>query len=233
MIKQIFIPAVLICLLSASFTSAGTADVGNGGDVVVCWGRYFDKFLSLDYVLGKDLFFKLQIVETKSATKNLERIAKLLTTKVPALDKSFQEFLAQLKNQNSSLKYVWRPTYEDLTDIEDEEFDRFPMGTCADINFQRGGELRQAIVRRAVLDPEYNKTKIVFLYNQSIYAELEKRHPLQLSFLLIHEWLWNFSTDVKINREVNYFLHSSALEEKKADQVVKALQGLGLEIPGL
>lgn len=207
-----------IFLMSFQFSFAGGLDVGNGGNVVQCAAK--SKYLSLDYLLTKDSHEKyVKVVPAKNLNQSFQRILNLILQKLPKLHESFREFVEMVDNRDESKKYVWEVATYDLEMIQELDV-QLPL-MCRS---NRGNtDILQAIIRK-----KPNSTgQIIFEYDEKILLKLKKEDPLQLSFLLVHEWLWNFVNEIEQLRKINYFLHSSLFEELPAPVVVRELGGFG------
>lgn len=223
-----FLCAVLSNLLLCCFAFAGVANVGNGGDVIYCPGNLSEVYYSLDFVLARaQLENSTKIIQVDSLNQSTERISRLLESKVPSLKNSFDHFVSEFRNQDSSRTYLWKPSRLELPDIQDENFKRFPRGVCAQIQAQPwGAEQFQAVIRTKTIENGVTKTN--FEYDRFILAEVERTNPTQLSFVLVHEWLWNYNSNVRSNRIINYLLHSEQFEKQTSAQVTQELTNLGL-----
>lgn len=215
MLKILF---VIVSSLSIGLTHAGGVLVGNGGTVVLCSGAR--KLQSLDYLLSKNILGKnVTLANISTLQESVERISELLEIKAPELSKSFQVFSKQIKNTNESKNYVWRIPKNGLEVIRDELI-QLPL-SCR--NNYGVTEVYQAVVRKKANE------KIIFEYDPELYSALEAS-PLQLSFLLVHEWLWDISDNVKTNRKINYFIHSTLLNQMSAEEVILQLKEFGVKI---
>ncbi|MBL7715283.1 MAG: hypothetical protein JNL01_07410 [Bdellovibrionales bacterium] len=233
-----------IFLMTASSPAWAGGYVGNGGDGIVCTAspdNDLNGTYALDYVLtrtaaqGDD-----GLAVVKSWQDSSQRILKILQTKVPGLVSSFQEFTRLVFNTDYSLTRVWEAAPFGLTDLNDQKIASLippncmvpapkgaPAGTPAKI------QVIQAIIR---LYQSFSGSKpgyLVYRYFPQVIADLDRQAPVQLSFLMVHEWLWDLSTNVERNRRINRFLHSRDIETMTAAQVQTALSGMGLTIPGI
>lgn len=207
------------------FAVAGGVAVGNGGMVARCGMN--DHFVSLDYLLTYDFFGKnVRPLVFNSNTDALLRISALITKKMPKVSSSFEEFVAYLNNESDFSKpYVWVRVYRDdsmyLTD--GQNIDHIPtkcrMNSVPQIQFY------QAVIRtKRDSSPNANQ-QIIFYYSHSVFSDIS---ALQLSFLQVHEWLWNFTNDVQLIRKLNYFIHSNLFDEYSKVQTQELLTQWGL-----
>jgi hypothetical protein len=220
--KSTMIPLFLILVAGgAQARGGGGADVGNGGNVIQCSGS--SELQSFDYVLTQNILNRnLQLRPAQSLQESLQRIRSLIATQLPELSGSFDEFIQQIRNTDPSKHYVW-VAETSLNEIDTPEHVFIPA-KCRNLH----GSIRilQAVVRNTTSDPE--DSKIFFHYDPQIYTGLA---GLQLSFLVVHEWLWNFTDDITVNRKVDYLLHSSWLENVSSNEAMKELEKLGIRFP--
>jgi hypothetical protein len=205
-------------------------DVGNGGDLIQCRPSTENPFagtLSLDYVLT---YQEDELSAPPTLDASLDRISRLLLEKVPTLHESFRKFRASLFNaSNPSFPYLWIPVADGLVNVHDEDLnaaERVP-DNCRDGDLI---PLAQAVIRQ---DPAVTGagSVVIHKYMANALKKLAAESPLQASFLLVHEWLWNLSDNVHRNRMIDRFLHSAALEAMSAEETQAFLKELGLHVP--
>lgn len=203
----------------ASIVWGGGVRVGNGGNIVRCVGE--TSFKSVEYVLTKDLYGK-NIFPTpiKSLNDSFNRIAGLMAKKAPQFANSFRTFVNEYRNTDESKTYIWKPGYIDTLK---EETIYLPFW-CQ--NSQGATEIVQAIIRTRHKDSR-GKTVVYFDYDPRDLDSLEGTSALQLSFLIVHEWIWNLTNDPQKNRRLDYFLHSSYFDSMAPGQVSAELRRLG------
>jgi hypothetical protein len=90
--------------------------------------------------------------------------------------------------------------------------------------------LAQAIIRQ--FSGVSGTDRIVYAYVPEILDEMEATHPLQLSYLLVHEWLWSLSGNVERNRRVNRYLHTEEFLNASRSELIDQLEGMGLSVVG-
>ena len=203
----------LIPLIVALPTFAGDSK-GNGGDVVNCTrseSNSFEGQYSLDYILGyRASNENADIVNAQSWEASKQRILLLLEQKSAYLAKSFKNFLEHSENFNDfTKKRVWDESSFGLVDLKDENIRRKLPNNCG-INKAVGDlnniELVQAVTRRIHND------KVVYEFDYRVYHHLKTLMPLQFSFLMVHEWLWDITNDPWQIRRLNRIFHSTELE---------------------
>lgn len=211
-----------------NISHAGIGNIGNGGDVVVCSFKNNSFTFSLDYLIADERYQEdKKIIAAPTLQKATQRLAAVIAAKVPSLLPSFTEFFQALKNKDISKKYVWIDS-ENLPDIDDENVGNLNRNIC-DRGFY-AAQVKQAFIRK-VISKGNQELQVQIHYDRHIYAWLTYKNPTQLSFLLVHEWLWDLNSDVAQNRNINYFLHSKNIEKMDAADVTQKLVRLGLEIP--
>lgn len=209
----------LICcvLLSSSFVFAGS-ETRNGGDVVICGdGQKY----SLDYVLaGYDT--ELTLAKVVAPYDSLYRIQKLIDEKLPELSESFSTYINSFGNTDitQDKTYIWVNTDDDLPDIQDEDFHIFPK-SCT-----RSGP-NPVLIKQAVIRTRFTGDPSIIFYTND--HALENLDGMQLSFVLVHEWLWSFTDRASVNRQVNYFLHSSEFDAIPDIDARAYLQKIGFQ----
>lgn len=178
--------------------------IGNGGNTVMCRyeaGAEFQGFFTLDYLLDfRQSGPYSQTVPVASWEDSRARIAQGLARLSPVLAKSFQEYAENILSDHVSLGRRWMPWDLTGTLIDDQEItQRLPANCYLD---PKTLDLRQTVVRR------YGYDKVEYLYQQDILENLRLHNPLQFSFFMVHEWLWDFTQDVRSLRRLNWILHS-------------------------
>ena len=216
-------------LISASTCAGGL--VGNGGDILICRPSAlnpFNGYYLLDYVATYDY-----------ATGNSDVI--------PAEDVPFQKILAALKEKLPPLGFdlasyaldadqqigrsadftrthIWMPERLGLTDLQDEYlFSKIPVNCYTDDTSMKPF-LVQAVFR------EERPVSTVYHYDSLQVAELHRQSELQYSFLLLHEWLWYYSANANIVRDLNRYLHSSKFLNATASEAKLVLLNLGMNL---
>jgi hypothetical protein len=215
-----------------SRTDGGANGVGNGGDVIFCTAsdnNFLNGAYSLDYILTlSEMQSDTSNAAVSSWKNSSDRIYKILAEKVPTLADLFNDYRRLVFNTGDySLKRVWEPAPFGLVDLKDELITSQLPRNC-----QHDGQYQ--VVQAAI--KQFNsfsgtKDKIIYKFVPALVNELDERSPLQLSYLLVHEWLWDISTNVDRNRRINRFLHSLKIATMSADEVKDYLLGMGLLIP--
>lgn len=224
---------VLLCLFIASQNALAGWYVGNGGDAIECFpgtDNNLNGIYSLDYILTlQDPKGDDGMASVKSWQASSDRLLKILTEKVPTLSASFRDFSRLLYNKDFSKPRVWEPAPFGLVKLDDQRIASVLPSNCRAANGEF--QIMQAVIRLFEDFAGTNRGHYVYKYFPEVLKRLEEQSPLQLSFLLVHEWLWDVSHNVDRNRRVNRFLHSREIETMSADQVVGTLKGMGVILP--
>lgn len=214
-----------------AFTFAGQ-DIGNGGDLILCHANpslnNLDGLYALDYLLANSAE-QAEFYQPKTLDHSLDRIEKLLKEKVPELWASFHDFREQLFMRDLLSTRIWEAAAYQLINITDEQLglsDQIPKN-CKNA---QGIQISQAVIHLAPGFSGAGPGVTMYRYMPEIIKELSQSRPLQSSFLLVHEWLWDHSSNVDRNRRINKFLHSNSLTSMTRTQILTLLDRLGLKI---
>lgn len=80
----------------------------------------------------------------------------------------------------------------------------------------------QAIIRHI------NKTSVIYEYNTELISQLREYSASQYSYLLVHEWLWDYSSDPVKVRKANNLIHQAIGGKLTPEAFVDNWQKLGL-----
>jgi parallel beta-helix repeat protein len=218
--------STLIFITSMQAQSRGQ-NVGNGGNIVVCRvspENVFNGYYSLDYLLT---YPGLEPVAAASWQQSLKRISDLILIKVPELHASLESFRKEVYNTSYNQMHVWESASFGLLRIDDQEIAvRLPENCLENDQIN----VIQAVIR---LNPDYSGAETqVFKYMPAAIDQLEAKDPVQTSFLLVHEWLWELSKNVDRNRRIDRYLHSRAFAEHSSAQALATLRSMGLQLTG-
>jgi hypothetical protein len=221
--------ALLALLLALSGTAhAGPGIVGNGGDSVRCEPNAsvsaFKGLYSLDYLLTyQTRNDNADVADVFSWEESRDRIAAILAAKSPDLAFGFSSFVADMDNSfDYTRPHIWREAGFGLVNLNDERLIRKIPANCYKLHDDQSIDVIQTVVQTQRAD------LAIFEYDPSVYDEFLHLAPLQFSFLMVHEWLWSFTDDVRVVREVDRFLHSKAAEQLAPDAFATALNNMGL-----
>lgn len=224
-----FIITLFWFLAQTRAEATGGGLVGNGGDTVVCRkdpSNTFEGYYSLDYLLTYQHFNNnSDIVPVTTWAVSQKRILKILRAD-SELSYSFSDFSKRMLNHTDIKSRIWKEAAFGLVDLRDEQIVRQLPVNCRDKKpgNQGGIEIIQTVIRQRRPD------LIVYEYDPQILRDLSLRTPLQYSFLMIHEWLWDYTDDVRVLRDVNRYLHSKAAETRNPNDVRTDLVRLGLDL---
>lgn len=184
---------------------------GNGGDVATCKPSAANSFAGnymADYLLTYRLSNRNKdVVQVTSWEESRDRVLKLLRDRAPRIAESFEAFSSLIENESNPLApRVWEPAAFGLIYLDDQALRNNVPRNCYSLHADGRVGLTQAVIRTVV------NGRIRYLYDYPIVARLKKERPLQYSFLMIHEWLWDLTQDVQGIRRLNRFLHSTGLE---------------------
>lgn len=226
----------VLCLLCREHEALAGFHVGNGGDLVWCRpedGTPYAGYYALDFLATEGLFagHEAAPVPVADAEASLARIHGLLAEKAPGLLESFHSFRRTLWNTGDySQERVWEAAPFGLVELSDETLVAALPPAC---RTDTGAAVVQAVVRQFPDFSGANNGKIIYKFVPALVKEVGASRPLQLSFLLVHEWLWDLSTNVDRNRRINRLLHSAWAADMPAQEFRAVLQDLGLVIPEL
>jgi hypothetical protein len=219
--------ASFLCTLDLAHSSG---QVLNGGDAVQCGYSDFPPkpgFYSLDYLLTYDPE-ATPLYEVKSLNESLSRLNAIMKEKLPELHPSFEIFMRNFLNRDMKKTHLWQPAQFGLIDVKDENMIAQLPPMCR-VSANKAS-LIQAVLRQT---PAYTRmpSHIVFSFDKNVLKQMDDELPLQLSFLLVHEWLWEYSQHVVTNRMVNRLLHSRDFEKMSRDQILNFFKQISFEYP--
>jgi len=216
---------LIFSLFISLSASAGGVGIGNGGDSAYCELsnlQPLDGYYSLDFLMTLDGDGLSDAVPVQSWQESQNRIRQILAAKYPAMLESFDKFLKDASNRNDWTKSrIWLPAPHGLIDISDEQLRRTLPENCGRSSSADKVTLIQTVVRGQ--RPEM----ITYEFDSKVMSEL-KQKPLQYSFLMVHEWLWDHTNDPQTIRWVNQFLHSAYTENLPAQQFQHSLKSIGI-----
>lgn len=233
-----------LALAFALNAHAGGA-VGNGGDSVFCVLNSaispFTGWFNLDYLINKtagvqysDEFEKV-VGPNDPMDKNLLRIANAFKErKYRVLYLDIMDFHNGLWSNQFAKRYIWKKAPYGVVEINDEVLRQRLPSNCL-------GPAGQGTYLQTVLRVEKTWSMEIgggmtvhvkgadYTYATEIVSKLPS---LQMSFLLFHEWLRNFTDDPEKIRDANAVFHSLGWSgedvERKLD-IIMALRVDGLQ----
>lgn len=229
-----------VALMAAvSPMASAQVEVGNGGDVIYCRedagesefsGWYFlDYVATWDSVLGRDAFH--------TSSDPVEHIISLLMDRMPSLGMSLREFVDEARRQlaqgsDPTRRFIWMRTSNGILALRDEQLSFLPESfpaNCFEPNSTGG---RQALNLHQVVIHQNRGEASIFKYDPQ-YATRIVNDPIQASMLFVHEWLWRYSPNATVTRDVNRYLHTQAVERTDGQSLKRALTNLGLDLSSL
>lgn len=249
---------VVLAFFSMKNVGASGGVVGNGGDRVKCGSLegLKDGYYNLDFALKIGEGGKLSELNPDGATwekGSEDRFGRLFFNKTP-LDSGIRNLMgsflcstAQLTEapvshypavqcwkNSSNFRQGWFPTRgKPLEEIPDEgDISKLPLSCKVKLSigfpdqFPTGLKIpvEQVVVRTVSTELKM----ILFDYDQPRLKSLYSR-PYQFSFLMMHEWLRNFTQDAATIRKLNWFLHSKEADEMSPEQFAARLIELGID----
>ncbi|MGE0634062.1 MAG: hypothetical protein AB7O96_16730, partial [Pseudobdellovibrionaceae bacterium] len=206
--------------------------VGSGGDAILCQpspDNFLNGTYSLDYILTLQKADQdEELVAVGSWEESSDRLYRLFLNKIPSLASYFNDFRRSVFNTSDySLGRIWEASPFGLVDIQDEYIESRVPANCL-----TEGKVKvvQAVIRQS---KNFSGTKeaIIYKYVPQVTDDLNRNHALQLSYLIVHEWLWDLSSNVDRNRRINQFFHSKKIETMTPAEIEAQLKAMGLRLP--
>lgn len=236
MTTALFLSALTIMPMNAKAAASAlviNGDGRGGGDVVSCSNdpqtSCYSGLYNLDYLLTRKDDFNENPEEKFKFAQNVNEIvgtiAKKLNDVSPAASKSLKDFMATVEVENwsqndnpNAIYRVWVPAPR-LLDYTDEDFITDVPKNC----YKTSGERN---ISQIILREDVNST-VIYHYNRQLFTEL-KGSPLQLSYLLVHEWLRDFTVHATVIQKVNAYLHSTNFFQSQGYENASAIKRMGL-----
>jgi hypothetical protein len=241
----------LIALLIAvtAFAKEDGGRTGNGF-AVPCTADAVENlregFYSLDYLSTVGLGASRQV---KTWEESAERIKRLLAGVLSEKEmKLYEDFVDNVRNVNDYGKNrIWESAPYGVINLKTQfAVDAADPGPIA--KEQIKSNLRSLVTKLpkacqtgnddadlipAVVFQDHFFTgrpegSLVYKFVPKVLNELEANNPLQLSYLYIHEWLWDISNSEDRNRRINHLLHSERIESMSTSEIRRQLTGMGL-----
>jgi hypothetical protein len=222
---NLWIAAGIVFLSLGSRESHAVVRVGNGGDVVYCsessTENRFSGYYSYDFLATYNLSnANSDVVQVGSLEASLARVSQVLGRILPERQVEFDEFVRNRNNfSDRKAPRIWLSRPGELIDVQNLPHVRSLPANCR--------QVYQAVIRYELGE------QIAYEVNPKMLASLEP-HPLQMSFLLVHEFLWEIYPRLPDdgmaaqNRfELTRFLHSQAALEWSPTEVWSYVMGLG------
>ena len=204
--------------------------VDNGGDIIHCRsqaGSAFSGDYNLDYVMTHNPAAPDE-PEEDTWPELRARTIRLISEKSPQMAASLVAYLDRLESSDQTQIRVWHGSTMGLSDLQDEGLLNQIAENCKTIrNGKTVPDLMQMVRRRYLEDSGVNK--VFYYYDHAKFQDLKNRLPLQFSYLVIHEWLWDYADSPWANRSVNHLIHSKSSEAMSPGQFQTAMRSYGIE----
>jgi hypothetical protein len=256
--KKVFSFVFTFLLVNSGFAHAFGGTVENGGDTIFCRSfdepnpppppdiivnpptdpiEYGANPYTFDYIAAlvqghqRDSF-----IEPKSWSESADRLIKILEKFSPKLAKSFHEFRLstdQIEFSNGSLAYErskrsWIP-WESKVYLSEGIHEKLPRNCLIQKNVS-GIIISMFIYQRTILRSKKRFSgKIQYNYYQPTLKKLAESSAQQYSFMMVHEWLWDHTKEIDVNRRVTAFLHKKELEKMSPSEIRAMLKSMGLK----
>ncbi len=204
-------------------------------------------YYSLDYLATKGLGPAVKVRTWKESAERIrKRLKGALSNKQLAL---YDDFVATVRNDDYTKTRVWEAAPFGVLNLKTEASPEQPgkdplhkeqlktnlqslvqkvPDACSDT---KGGiGLIPAVVFQDSFFTGRPDGYLVYKFVPKVLDSLEVNDPLQLSYLYIHEWLWDISNNEDRNRRINHLLHSEKGDVASTGEVRKQLKGMGLEL---
>lgn len=210
----------------------GGTIIDNGGDLIRCRAAPDADNVgdfTLDYILTYDPTIGTSRDPSASDWPELEaRLRRVVGEKLPDMLPSLATYLSQLEASDPAGTRVWHGAPAALADLQDEDIlGHIPDNCLAERRGELVPDLRQ-LVRRRFLH-EAGVTKVHYYYDADLLTRLRLTLPLQYSYLIVHEWLWDYADSTWANRSVNRLLHDTATEAMTPAEVRQAVRSFGVD----
>ena len=215
----VWITALMLFAMHTGISAfAEGASVGNGGDAIYCYAseqNNFSGYYTLDYIVAS-----AEIQKHPSSDEALDAIEEQFQKKIPQLAESLSVFReAAQKSSKISDRYYWKPDQNGILSIEDEQLKEKLPRNCMDKSNPNKVNLIQ-LVRRLE-----QGNQIKFFYDSAVMDKI-RNNGNQYSWILVHEWLWNFFDNAESIRQFNEYLHSVSLKQDGKSKINRLVQNL-------
>jgi hypothetical protein len=220
--------------------------IGNGGDVAYCKNsetNKFTDFYAVDFLVTYDSANPMtEATDWKASQVRILKQLKRLNTQ---LHESFKNYLKDLdKKPSENSKRLWQPSSFGLSTLSDEALIGNLPENCKHEDSNGKTRLLQTVIRsipkadelsvstKVSIDPAdpAAPAMVKYDYNKSMMEWLKSQRPVQYSFMIVHEWLWDFTKDINSVRTLNALIHSEELENISADDFIQKFIGLSFRL---
>lgn len=222
-INSLFSFLLIFVMFKSSDLLAGTA-VGNGGDIIFCeksTENPFYSYYSLDYFVNVVLKNRTsELIESDSFEEIISHIYKNIYKHNTSMAESLLFFVSQMYNEDYTQNYVWEIEPYGLAPLSDEMLVSVIPDNCVKEKDSKPNII-QSIIR--ITKPSLK----IFSYDAKLVNNLKSISQMQFSFLILHEWLWNFTDNADTNRRINFLMHTKKFDSMKAHEFVSFIDSLG------
>jgi hypothetical protein len=230
MFKRYFLAVYLCFSMLLPTMAAAQVEVGNGGDIVHCRdedGMEFKGYYFLDYLV------------TYSANKTyhsgndpLMEIVNYVEERDLALGANLRDFVTQARLQifgspDRTHRFQWQRNDNGVATLSDEDLrflpERFPSNCLA------AGSDKKLELLQIVFHSERSDGIHLYRFDGMHLGRIEQ-DARQFSFMIIHEWLWQFAREAYVVRDANLFLQTDELLGTDATDFRRALTNMGLNL---
>jgi hypothetical protein len=220
-----------------SFATLGN-EGAHGGAGIYCYSsplNKFNGFYLLDFVImrggnaSNSWPYPCEFALMTDRRQILNYIETRMRKKLPRLAADLHEFRRYTFLDNPSAPVRWIPK-STLPRIWDQGLGKRPWQSQEEVNFPSLGLPQNCMFDDIVqvAAKYYDGDKTAIAYVPELVSRLNNSGPLQLSYLIIHEWLRSYTNDAEVIRRANRLLHSTALDELSPEQLRELLREIGL-----
>jgi hypothetical protein len=221
--------------VSQLLNGSGTI-VDNGGDKLTCRSGGSNPFqgdYTLDHIVTYDPTLGFQDdPQLPDWASHRARVETFLAEKLPAALPSFRSYADLLGSSDDAQARIWKASALGLTDLRDEGLIQQLPDHCLRTTSDgvRVPAITQMVRRREVTTA--STRKIFYYYDHAEFEQMKRDLPLQASYLIVHEWLWDFTNSPWVNRTINRLIHSKKAESMSRSDFEQHLKSLGVQVDG-
>jgi len=198
-----------------------STEIGNGGDLIYCSQTSprvgASGWFVLDFIENRR-GAKHNFIQLQNLDEHIVRIGDLVKQHSPELVESWEHYVRSLPFEVSeslktnelgvSIQREWIKTAQN-ENVEDENPSYIPRN-CYEPGERNTILLHQVIVRKDSLEEGEELTQVKYHYDEALIEKIGQK-PLQMSMLIVHEWLWDLFPDEESRRlrSANRWLHST------------------------
>jgi hypothetical protein len=238
---KVFFASLFFLQAEAATTTLGNEGAHGGAGVSCSASNYnnFDGFYMLDYVLmrggeGTGVYpYPDAFAEMSEYNQILDWIYNNIVSKLPVFANDFSEFRRYIFTDDLNSPIRWYPQRR-LPRIWDQGLGRRRWQSEEEINFRSRALPTNCPFRMIVQTAVKYRSDdgdVSFGYVPRLVNLLAASGPLQVSFLVVHEWLRSYTNDAEPIRRANRLFHSTAIVELDQQQLRDLLHEIGIMHP--